>query len=187
MANISANELKKGFIINHNNGMWKVVSTEHVKPGKGGAFIQAELKNIKTNSKLNERFRSEDKVDRLILETVDAQFSYINGDSALFLRMDTYEELELNLSDIGDDHVFLIDDLKVKIELIDDAFVGIVLPENIKLKVIETDPEIKGATVTNVSKPAKLNNGITIQVPSFIKEGELIIVNIESRQYRERA
>jgi len=187
MANISANELKKGFIVSHNNAMWRVISTEHVKPGKGGAFIQAEMKNIKTGTKLNERFRSEDKVDRLILETVDVQFSYLKDKTASFLRMDTYEELTLNIEDIGEDYVFLIDDIKLKIELIDEAFVGIIFPENIKLTVIETETEIKGATVNNLSKPAKLHNGITVQVPSFIKENEIIVINIETRQYRERA
>ncbi len=187
MANIGASELRKGYIVNHNNAMWKVVSTEHVKPGKGGAFIQTEMKNIKTGSKLNERFRSEDKVDRLVLESVEAQFSYKNGNDAYFLRMDSFEEISLNYDEIGDDAIFLVENLIVKIEFVDEIFIGVIFPDKVKLKVVETELELKGSTVTSVQKPAIMNNGMTIMVPGFIKEGEELLVSVSERKYVERA
>lgn len=187
MPSITAGQLQKGFILEHNKDMWKVVSLEHVKPGKGGAFMQVEMKNIKTGTKLNERFRTEEKVERLILESIEAQFSYKLDNSVYFLRMDNYEEVILDVESIGNNIDFLVDDIKVKLEIIDENVVGIVLPENIKLKVVETEPQIKGATATNVNKPAVLNNGITVLVPPFITEGEEILVNTTTRQYLERA
>lgn len=187
MANIGASELSKGYLIEYKNGIWKVISRQHVKPGKGGAFIQTELKNIKTGTKANERFRSEDKVNRLLVDTIDAQFSYVDDGVAYFVNLENYEEMSLNLEDIGEDVDFLIDDLKVKIELVDEKFIGIILPESVVLTVVETDPEIKGSTVTNVMKKAVMSNGITISVPGFIANEEKLIVSTTTREYVKRA
>ncbi len=187
MPSIPAGQLQKGFILDHSGARWRVVSLQHVKPGKGGAFMQAELKNIKTGTKLNERFRTEEKVERLILESIEAQFSYRQDDLLFFLRLDSYEEVVLNLEDVGESLDFLIDDIKIKLEIIDEEVVGVKLPDNVKLKVVQTEPHIKGATATQVNKPAVLSNGITVLVPPFITEDEVIIVNTETREYLERA
>ncbi len=187
MANINTNDLKCGYIINHNKSLWKVISTEHVKPGKGGAFIQAELRNIKNGSKLNERFRAGEKVDRLIMDSTEVQFSYKNHDTAIFLNLDTFEEVNVEITRIGDSHLFLKEGQNVKMETIEDDFISIVIPEKMIFKVIETEPEIKGATLTNVQKPAILENGMKIMVPSFIKEGEDIIISTQDKKYSERA
>lgn len=187
MPKVSAIELKKGSVVEHNGGIWRVTSTEHVKPGKGGAFIQAEMKNIKTGTKLNERFRSEDKVEKLIFESVPAQFLYNSGTRYSFMRDDNLDEVEIDEEIIGENVVFLIDQAKVKIEFADDQVVGVEFPDNTILTVVETEPYMKNATATAVTKPAKLNNGLLIQVPGFITEGEKILVRIEDKSYLERA
>lgn len=187
MASIDAIDLKKNYIIRHEGAMWKVVSTEHIKPGKGGAFMQVEIKNIKNGIKSNPRFRSQDKIDRLISESVDAQFLYKSGDNFVLMRMDTYEETEISKNTIGEDSDFLHSDIMVKINIIDDEIVDISLPSSVVLEVIDTEPQIKGATATSLGKPAILSNGITISVPAFITSGEKIRVRTEDRVYIEKA
>lgn len=187
MPSVTANELSVGNIVEHLNEMWKIIDMQHVKPGKGGAFQQVELKNILTGRKLNERFRSSETVNKLILEKIPAQYSYKSGDDFVFLRTDNYEEININKDIIGDDVVFIEDDINVMIESIDETIVGINFPETVILEVVETEPYIKGQTVTNSFKPATMSNGLRLKVPPFIEVGEKLIIKTSDRSYVERA
>ena len=184
---INGNSLKAGMVISHKGANWKVVSSQSVKPGKGGAFAQVELKNIKDNSKLNERFRSSENVERLYVESKDFQYSY--NDSSGFYFMDTvnYEQINLNKELIGDSSIFLQDSMIVSIEFVEGNPVSLKLPEHIKEKVVETEAVIKGQTAASSFKPAILSNGFKIMVPGHIENNTDIILSSTTFTYIEKA
>tara|TARA_X000000368_G_scaffold167410_1_gene132095 strand:- start:160 stop:792 length:633 start_codon:yes stop_codon:yes gene_type:complete len=186
MAKINGNEIRKGNVIEHKNSLWVAVKTVHVKPGKGGAFAQVELKNIRNNSKLNERFRSADKVERVRLEQREHQFLYESGDDLFFMNNENFEQIEVKKESIGESANFLVEGMNVQVEFFENEILNLSLPERITCTVKETEPTIKGQTAANSSKPAILENGVRIMVPQFVSEGEKILVSTETFEYLER-
>jgi len=184
---INGNEIRPGNIIEHNDGLWVAVKIGHVKPGKGGAFAQVELKNLRNGSKLNERFRSADKVERVRLEQKDQQFLYENDGMLVFMDSETYEQIELPSDLLGDRRPFLQDGMTVQIEYYEDEALSCQLPEKVTCKIVETEPVVKGQTAANSFKPAVLDNGVRVMVPPFVAQDEDIIVNTETFEYSERA
>ena len=184
---VNGNSLKAGMIINHKGSIWKVISSQSVKPGKGGAFAQVELKNIKDNSKLNERFRSNEVVERLYVENKSYQFTYKDEISFYFMENNTYEQISLDKSVVGDLELFLQDNMAVTVEFIESKPVSLKLPENIKEKVVETEAVIKGQTAASSFKPAILSNGYKIMVPGHIENGTEIIISTTTFTYVEKA
>ena len=187
MPKINGNEIRRGNIIEHNGGLWVAVKTDHVKPGKGGAFAQVELKNLRNGSKLNERFRSADKVERVRLEQKDQQFLYESDDMLVFMDSETFEQIELPSDLLGDARPFLQDGMVVQIEYYEAEALSVALPEKVTCEIAETEPVVKGQTAANSFKPAILDNGVKIMVPPFVGQGEKVVVNTETGEYSERA
>ena len=187
MVKINGNEIRKGNVIEHKSALWIAVKTSHVKPGKGGAFAQVELKNLRTNSKLNERFRSADKVEKVRLEQKDHQFLYKNDEDFIFMDNETFEQITIKEESLNLVTNFLIEGLVVQIEFFENEALNVSLPEKLSCIVKETEPTIKGQTAANSSKPAILDNGLRIMVPQFIAEGETITVSTETCEYLERS
>src|SRR5210317_1611458 len=187
MPKINGNEIRIGNVLEHNGGLWSAVKVDHVKPGKGGAFAQVEMRNLRNGSKLNERFRSADKVEKVRLEQKDQQFLYENDGMLVFMDSETYEQIELPADILGEARPFLQDGMTVQIEYYEEEALSGTLPEKVTCKVTETEPAIKGQTAANSFKPAVLDNGVRVMVPPFVGEGEAIIVNTETMEYVERA
>ena len=187
MPKINGNEIRIGNIIEHNDGLWIAVKTDHVKPGKGGAFAQVELKNLRNGSKLNERFRSADKVERVRLEQKKQQFLYESDGKLVFMDNDTYEQIELDVDILGDRRAFLQDGMIVEIEYYEEEPLAAKLPEKVVCEIVETEPVVKGQTAANSFKPAILDNGVKISVPPFIAVGEKVEVMTETAAYVSRA
>jgi elongation factor P len=187
MPKINGNEIRPGNILEHDNGLWAAVKVNHVKPGKGGAFAQVELKNLRDGRKLNERFRSEDKVEQVRLEQKDQQFLYENDGMLVFMDNETFEQIELPADLLGDRRPFLQDGMTATIEYYGDEALSMQLPQKVVCKVVETEPVVKGQTAANSYKPAILDNGVRIMVPPFIAQDEDIIVHTELMEYSERA
>lgn len=184
---INGNEIRPGNVIEHNGGLWVAVKIQHVKPGKGGAFAQVELKNLRNNSKLNERFRSADKIERVRLEQKDQQFLYENDGMLVFMDAETYEQIELPADILGDRRPFLQDGMTVVIEYYESEALSVSLPEKVVCEIVETEPVVKGQTAANSFKPAVLDNGIRVMVPPFVAQGEKIEVMTETFEYSSRA
>ena len=184
---INGNEIRPGNVLEHNGGLWAVVKTNAVKPGKGGAFNQVEMKNLIDGTKLNERFRASETVERIRLEQKDFQFLYEEGDALVFMDTETYDQLELQKEFVGDRRAFLQDGMMVTVELYEEKPIGISLPDQVTLAIVEADPVIKGQTATSSFKPAILENGVRIMVPPFISAGERIIVETSEITYLRRA
>jgi elongation factor P len=187
MAKIYGNEVRPGNIIEHEGGLWVVVKTAHVKPGKGGAFAQVELKNVRDGRKLNERFRSADKVERVRLDQKDQQFLYEQDGMLVFMDSDTFEQIEIPADILGDRRPFLQDGVTVKVEYYEAEALSVDLPDRVVCTVTETEPAVKGQTAANSFKPALLDNGVRIMVPPFVGEGEAVVVSTETMEYVERA
>ncbi|MEX2518918.1 MAG: elongation factor P [Paracoccaceae bacterium] len=184
---INGNEIRPGNIIEHDGGLWIAVKTAHVKPGKGGAFAQVELKNIRSGTKLNERFRSADKVERVRLDQKDQQFLYETDGMLVFMNTETFEQTEIPSDILGDRRPFLQDGMTVKVEFHDEEALSCSLPEKVTCEITETEPVVKGQTAANSFKPAILDNGVRVLVPPFVGAGEKIVVNTETGEYVERA
>ncbi|MEM5474539.1 elongation factor P [Hoeflea sp. AS60] len=184
---INGNEIRPGNVLEHNGGLWAVVKTNAVKPGKGGAFNQVEMKNLIDGTKLNERFRASETVERIRLDQKDFQFLYEQGESLVFMDLETYEQLELQKDFVGDRRAFLQDGMMVTVELHDERPIGISLPDHVTLEITEADPVVKGQTATSSYKPAMLENGVRILVPPFISAGERVIVDTNELTYLRRA
>jgi elongation factor P len=187
MPKINGNEIRPGNIIEHDGGLWIAVKTAHVKPGKGGAFAQVELKNIRDGRKLNERFRSADKVERVRLEQKDQTFLYESGDMLVFMDSETFEQMELPADILGDRRPFLQDGMTATVEYYDAEALSVTLPEKVTCEIAETEPVVRGQTAANSFKPATLDNGVRVMVPPFVGTGEKIVVNTETMEYVERA
>jgi len=185
---INGNAIKVGNVIQHDGGLWAAVKTAHVKPGKGGAFAQVELKNLIDGRKLNERFRSSDTVERVTLEQKEFQYLYEQGDVLVFMDQKTYEQIELQKDFVGEDQIkFLHDGMLVTLEFHEERPIGIELPESVVLEVVETEPTVKGQTASSSYKPAKASNGMRIMIPPYMGEGERILVSTETGEYMRRA
>ena len=187
MAKITGNEISPGTLINHEGGLWIAVKTVKVKPGKGGAYNQVELKNVTSGTKLNQRFRSDEAVDEAYLDKKDFQFLFASGDMLTFMDMESYEQIELATDFVGDQAQFLQDGMKTLVQLYDGKPIGIKLPVQVTLTVAEADPVMKGGTAAPSYKTAILENGLKLQVPPFIGAGEKIIVATEDGSYVRRA
>jgi elongation factor P len=184
---INGNEIRPGNVIEHNGGLWVAVKTAHVKPGKGGAFAQVELKNLIDGTKLNERFRASETVEKVRLEQKDFQFLYEQGDALVFMDSESYEQLELQKDFVGDRAAFLQDGMTVTVELYEEKPIGISLPDYVTLKITQADPVVKGQTAASSYKPAIMENGVRVMVPPFIESGERIVVDTNEITYLRRA
>jgi len=187
MAKINGNEIRPGYVLEHDGGLWAAVKVDHVKPGKGGAFAQVEMKNLRNGTKLNERFRSVDKVERVGLEMKDQQFLYETDGMLVFMDSETYEQVELPADILGDRRPFLQDGMMVTVEYYETEALNMTLPQKVTCRVAEAEPVLKGQTASKSYKPAVLDNGVRVMVPPFIGPGEDIVVNTETMEYSERA
>ncbi len=184
---IDGNALRPGMVIQHQDALWGVVKTQAVKPGKGGAFNQVELKNLVDGRKLNERFRASETVERIRLEQKDHTYLYDTGDMLAFMDTETYEQIELAKDFVGDKLAYLDENMTVRLELYEGRPLGISLPEHVVMTVVETEPVVKGQTAANSFKPALLERGVRTSVPPFVGEGEKIVVSTEDGSYVRRA
>ena len=187
MGKVAGNEIRPGMVIEHNGSLWAVVKTQAVKPGKGGAYNQAELKNVLNGSKLNERFRAAETVEEVELERRDFQFLYASGDTLTFMDMKTFDQIELDADFVGERAHFLQDGMKVVLQMHESRPIGIALPANVVLTVVEADPVLKGGTAAPSYKGAVLENGLKVQVPPFIEAGTKIVVATDDGSYVRRA
>ncbi|HKL45286.1 MAG TPA: elongation factor P [Roseovarius sp.] len=187
MPKINGNEIRPGNILEHNGGLWTAVKVDHVKPGKGGAFAQVEMRNLRNGSKLNERFRSADKIERVRLEQKDQQFLYETDGQLVFMDSETFEQVELPVEILGERRPFLQDGMTVQVEYYENEALSASLPQKVVCRVAETEPVVKGQTAANSFKPAVLDNGIKVMVPPFVGSDEDIVVNTETMEYAERA
>ncbi|OUR79479.1 elongation factor P [Alphaproteobacteria bacterium 46_93_T64] len=184
---INGNAIRPGNVIEHKNGLWVAVKIQHTQPGKGGAYLQVELKNLRDGSKLNERFRSSETVERARLEQKPFQFLFEDGELLTFMDTDSYEQVSLSKDLIGDKAIFLKDGMELKIESYEDEPLNVLLPEHLTFEISETEPTVKGQTAASSYKPAILENGLRIMVPPFCSTGEKVVVNTETSEYTKRA
>jgi elongation factor P len=184
---IPATQMRPGMIIKHNNDLHLVFSVEHRTPGNLRAFIQAKLRNVRTGAMFEHRFRSGDAIDRINVDEIAMEFLYQDGDDFYFMNTETYEQTHLTRDILGDAVDYLTPNLQIKVEFYDGKPVGIELPQTVELMVIETEPGLKSATASSVTKPAKTETGLVVQVPPFINEGEKIRVDTAEGAYLSRA
>ncbi|MEM6852055.1 MAG: elongation factor P [Pseudomonadota bacterium] len=184
---INGNEIRPGNVIQHKDQLWAAVKTNAVKPGKGPAYNQVELKNLLDGSKLNERFRASETVERVRLEQKDHTFLYQEGDMLVFMDDESYEQVSIPVEFIGERRAFLQDGMKIILESHEGKPIGVNLPEQVTLEITETEPTVKGQTAASSYKPATLENGARVMVPPFVSAGEKIIVNTETVEYVKRA
>ncbi len=184
---IDGNNIRPGNVIEHQGGLWLAVKTQHTQPGKGGAYLQVELKNLRDGRKLNERFRSSAKVEQVRLEQKNHSYLFENAGMYTFMDLETYEQVELNSDLVGEQAAFLQDGMEVVIESYEDSPLSVTLPQNVILEVVETEPVVKGQTATSSNKPAIMNNGSRVMVPPFVGVGDRIVVNVTESTYVERA
>ena len=187
MPKINGNEIRPGNVLEHNGGLWAAVKVDHVKPGKGGAFAQVEMRNLRNGSKLNERFRSADKVERVRLEQKDMQFLFESDGMLTFMDTETFDQVELPAEILGERRPFLQDGMTIVVEFYESEALNATLPQKVVCKVVETEPVVKGQTAANSFKPAVLENGVRVSVPPFVGQDEDIVVNTETMEYAERA
>ena len=180
---ITAIEIKAGMIIEHKNDYWNVLKTQHVKPGKGGAFNQVELKSVIKGTKLNERFRSNETVEKAEVEEKKFNFLYLDGDSCHFMDNKTFEQIEIPKAITGEKYKLLKENLEVTISFMEEKPISVELPNNIECIIETTEGVVKGQTAASSYKPAKLKNGINIMVPPFVEEGDKIILDTRSLEY----
>lgn len=183
---MNANDLRPGMVIRHNGELYSIHKAEHRTPGNLRAFVQARLRNLRTGAMNDHRFRSEDDVERAILDETEMQFLYSDGDSFHFMNTANYEQTQLHKEVVGDRAPYMVPDVMLKVEFFEGRPVDVQLPATVDLKVIETEPGIKGGSATNLMKPAKLETGLVVQVPPFISEGETIRVDTAEGTYLER-
>jgi elongation factor P len=184
---IPATQLRPGMVIKHNNDLHSVFSVEHRTPGNLRAFIQAKLRNLRTGAMFEHRFRSGDAIDKVTVDEVKMEYLYNDGDSYYFMNIENYEQTHLSKEILGDAVEYLIPNLQIQVEFFDGKAVGVELPQIVELTVVETEPGLKSATATNVTKAAKTETGLVVQVPPFINEGEKIRVDTSEGVYLSRA
>ena len=180
---ISGNEIRVGMLIEHKNDLWEVLKTQHVKPGKGGAFAQVEMKSVNKNTKLNERFRSSDTVEKAILDDKKFNFLYEDESNCHFVDQTNFEQIQINKSLLGEKSKLLKENMEVSVQFHDEMPLSVDLPSSIELKIESTDAAIKGQTASSSYKPATLENGIKIMVPPFINSEDKIILDTRTLEY----
>jgi elongation factor P len=184
---VSTNQFKNGMHVKVDGDVWRIVGFQHVKPGKGGAFVRTKLKNLGSGSVVDRTFRAGEKFERMHTETKNVQYLYDSGDEVIFMEEDTYEQFSLPRESVADDLEFLPPSTSVQILTVDGKPAGLQLPSSVELSVVETEPGVKGDTVSNVTKPATLETGAVVQVPLFVVKGERIKVDPKERRYISRA
>jgi len=184
---INVNDIKNGMTILFEDNIYTVLEFSHVKPGKGAAFVQAKLKNLRTGSIVEKRFNSGVKLDKAMVEKKSMQFLYASGETYNFMNMETYEQIELDKNQIGEDTEYLKEGLNVDVTFFQGELLGVLLPEKIEMKITQTEPAVKGNTTNNAMKDAILETGMKVRVPLFVEEGESIIVSTKDGKYVSRA
>ena len=184
---LSVNDFKNGLTIEFDNNLWRVVEFQHVKPGKGGAFVRSKLKNLRTGANQEKTFRSTEKVERAIIDTKSMQYLYADGDNHVFMDTDTYEQLESPAAQIQDELKFLKENMQVSIMMFGSETLGVELPKTVDLAVAATEPGVRGDTSSGGTKPATLETGLVVQVPFFINEGDVLTINTSDSTYISRA
>lgn len=182
-----ANQIRAGQVIEHDGRRWSVLKQQIITPGKGGAFIQVEMRDLKTGNKTNERWRTADTVERLLTEDKEYNYSYEDGDNLVFMDPETFEQFMLPKDILGDQVAFLQDNMKVIVNLVEGDPISVALPPQVTLEIVEAEPVVKGQTASSSYKPAMLSNGVKTMVPPFIEAGEKIVVRTEDASYVERA
>ncbi len=180
---INATEIRVGMILEYKNDLWEVLKTNHVKPGKGGAFAQVEMKSLNKNTKLNERFRSSENIEKAALEEMKFNFLYSDENDFYFMNPESFEQININKDVVGNKGKMLTENLEVNINFHNDTPLNIILPNQISCEIETTDASIKGQTVSSSYKPAVLKNGLNIQVPPFIESGDKIIIDTRTMEY----
>ena len=180
---INASEIRVGMLLEYKDDLWEVLKTQHVKPGKGGAFAQVEMKSVNKNTKLNERFRSSETVEKAALDETNFNFLYDDVDNYFFMDPISFEQIQIDKKIVGDKGRLLTENLKVIISFYNEKAISVELPNQVNCKVETTDAALKGQTVSSSYKPATLTNGINIQVPPFIEIGDEIIVDTRNLEY----
>jgi len=183
---LSANQMRPGMVIIHDKELYSVFSITHRTPGNLRAFVQAKIRNLRTGGMIEYRFRSDDRVERAVLDEAEMEFLYSDGDDFHFMNTENYEQTQLNRDALGDAVQYLIPNLKIKVEFYEGKPVSVDLPQTVDLEVAETEPGIKGASVSNVTKAARMETGLMVQVPPFIETGEKIRVETSEGKYLER-
>ena len=180
---INAGEIRVGMLLEYKNDLWQVLKTQHVKPGKGGAFAQVEMKSVNKSTKLNERFRSSETVEKASIEEATYNFLYADENNYFFMEPKTFEQIEINKDIIGKKGKLLTENIEVSVNFYNENPITIELPNQVKCKVDTTDVALKGQTVSSSYKPATLDNGLNIQVPPFIETGDEVIVDTRTLEY----
>jgi elongation factor P len=184
---INAVEIRPGNIIEYEGGIWRAVKIQHTQPGKGGAYMQVEMKNLIDGRKNNVRFRSAETLEKVRLETTDFQFLFADGDTLTFMDKNSYEQTTLDAGILGDAAAFLQDGMDVVMELWEDRPISVQLPDTIEALIVEADAVVKGQTASSSYKPAILENGVRIMVPPHIESGTRIVVDVYAQEYVKRA
>ena len=180
---INASEIRVGMLLEYKDDLWQVLKTQHVKPGKGGAFAQVEMKSINKNTKLNERFRSSETIEKASLDEISFNFLYENEDKYFFMNPKSFEQIEIKKEIVGEKGKLLTENLSVKINFYNDTPMSVDLPNQITCKIQTTDVALKGQTVSSSYKPATLDNGLNIQVPPFIESGDNVLIDTRNLEY----
>ena len=183
---INASEIRVGMLLEYKDDLWVVLKTQHVKPGKGGAFAQVEMKNVTKNTKLNERFRSSENVEKASLEETSFNYLYDDEQNYFFMNPKSFEQIEIKKNIIGDKGKLLTENLEVKVSFYNDSPISIELPNQVTCRIKDTDAALKGQTVSSSYKPAILENGLNIQVPPFIESGDEIILDTRNLEYLKK-
>ena len=184
---ISGVDIRPGNILEYEGGIWKVAKIQHTQPGKGGAYMQVEMKNLQDGRKTNVRFRSADTIERVRLDTKDFQYLYADGEMLVFMDQDTYDQIQLAADLIGDAAAFLEDGMEVTLEMWEDRPISVQLPEQVEATIVEADAVVKGQTASSSYKPAVLENGVRVMVPPHIESGTRIVVDVYERSYVSKA
>ena len=180
---INAGEIRVGMLLEYKNDLWQVLKTQHVKPGKGGAFAQVEMKSMGKNTKLNERFRSSETVEKASLDETDFNYLYDDENNYIFMNPKTYDQIEIKKDIVGEKGKLMTENLEVSVSFYNDSPISIELPNQVTCKIETTDVALKGQTVSSSYKPATLDNGLNIQVPPFIESGDEVIIDTRSLEY----
>ena len=180
---INASEIRVGMLLEYKNDLWQVLKTQHVKPGKGGAFAQVEMKSVGKNTKLNERFRSSETVEKASLEETDFNYLYDDENNYIFMDPKTFEQIEIKKDLIGEKGKLMTENLKVSVSFYNESPISVELPNQVTCEIETTDVALKGQTVSSSYKPATLNNGLNIQVPPFIESGDKVIIDTRTLEY----
>jgi len=183
---ISATQIRKGDILNYKNDLWRVAQMTHLTPGNLRAIIRVVMKNLSSGTKIEERFRSADTIEKAELDVISLQYLYQQGDHFVFMNTETYDQLEIDEETMGDAALYIVHDANINALLYKEQVIGIDLPPKVDLKVVETTPYMKGATVANAPKPAKLETGLSVNIPAFIEEGDYVRIDTTTGEYIER-